>query len=78
MPSIIAWWDWCGRRNLPEQRTQSGQMEGEPLDNNLYLPLSTCRARFGETIIRRSTGSMEIETVELHQITVQMRDHAVG
>jgi len=63
-------------RNLPEHRTQSGQMEGEPLDNNIYIPLSTCRSRFGETIIRRSTGSTEIETVELHQITIQMRDHA--
>jgi len=63
-------------QNLPEQRTQSGQMEGEPLDNNVYIPLSTSRTRFGEVLIRRSAGSFEAEKVELHQITVQMNDTA--
>jgi putative ABC transport system permease protein len=63
-------------KNLPEQRTQAGKMEGQPLDNNAYIPLSTCRTRFGEVLIRRSTGSFEMEKVELHQITVQMRDIA--
>ena len=61
-------------KNLPEQRTQSGKMEGEPLDNNVYVPLSTSRTRFGEVLIRRSAGSFEMEKVELHQVTVQMRD----
>ena len=63
-------------KSLVEQRTQSGQMEGEPLDNNVYIPLSTARARFGNTIVRRSSSSFEVETVELHQLTVQMRDVA--
>jgi putative ABC transport system permease protein len=63
-------------KNLPEHRAQAGKMEGEPLDNNLYMPLSTSRARFGELLIRRSAGSEEREKVELHQITVQMRDAA--
>jgi putative ABC transport system permease protein len=61
-------------RNMPEQRTQSGQIEGEPLDNNVYIPLSTSRSRFGEVIIRRMAGSIQAEQVELHQITVQMND----
>ncbi len=60
----------------PEQRSQSGQMEGEPLDNNVYIPLGTSRTRFGEVIIRRSAGSFQAEEVQLHQITVQMRDVA--
>ncbi len=63
-------------RNLPEHRAQSGQMEGEPLDNNVYIPLSTSRSRFGEVLIRRTAGSIETEKVELHQITLQMRDTA--
>ena len=63
-------------RNLPEHRTQSGQMEGEPLDNNVYIPLATSRSRFGEVLIRRTAGSVETEKVELHQITLQMRDTA--
>ena len=63
-------------RNLPEHRAQSGQMEGEPLDNNVYIPLATSRSRFGEMLIRRTAGSVETETVQLHQITLQMRDTA--
>src|SRR5678815_4276951 len=49
-------------------------MEGEPLDNNIYIPLSTARSRFGEVLIRRTSSSMESERVELHQITVEMAD----
>jgi len=63
-------------KNMPEQRTQSGKTEGEPLDNNVYIPLSTTRSRFGEVLIRRSAGSTEIEKVQLHQLTIQMRDVA--
>jgi putative ABC transport system permease protein len=63
-------------QNLPEQRTQQSQMEGEPLDNNVYVPLSVSRTRFGEVLIRRSAGGFEAEKVELHQLTVQMNDTA--
>ena len=63
-------------KNLPEQRTQTGKMEGEPLDNNIYIPLSTSRSRFGDVLVRRTAGSMEVEKVELHQVTIQMRDLA--
>ena len=63
-------------RSQPEQRTQAGKMEGQPLDNNVYIPLSTSRTRFGEILIRRSAGSFEAEEVQLHQVTVQMRDTA--
>ena len=58
-------------RATAEKRPQSGQMEGQPLDNNVYVPLSTTRSRFGETIIRRSAGTYEAEKVQLHQVTVQ-------
>ena len=63
-------------KNMPEQRTQAGKMEGEPLDNNVYITLGAARSRFGEVLIRRTAGSFEAEKVELHQITVQMRDLA--
>ena len=63
-------------KNTAEQRTQSGRMEGEPLDNNVYIPLSTARSRFGDVLQRRTAGSLEVEKVELHQLTVQMRDVA--
>jgi putative ABC transport system permease protein len=57
-----------------EQRPQKGEMEGEPLDNNVYIPLSTAKTRFGETIIRRNSGSFSAETVQLHQIIVKMKN----
>ncbi|MBL9126708.1 MAG: ABC transporter permease [Verrucomicrobiales bacterium] len=63
-------------RSQPEQRSQSGKMEGQPLDNNVYIPLGTSRTRFGEVLVRRSAGSFEAEEVQLHQITIQMRDTA--
>ncbi|MFT4639358.1 MAG: putative ABC transport system permease protein [Verrucomicrobiales bacterium] len=57
-----------------EQRPQKGQTEGEPLDNNVYIPLATARSRFGETIVRRSSGGFSAERVELHRIIVKMKD----
>ncbi len=61
-------------RNTVEQRSQSGKLSGEPLDNNVYIPLSTSRSRFGEILTRRAAGSFQMEKIELHQITVQMKD----
>jgi ABC-type lipoprotein export system ATPase subunit/ABC-type antimicrobial peptide transport system permease subunit len=54
-----------------EKRPQAGDSTGQALDNNVYIPLSAARNRFGETLIRRSAGSQEQERVQLHQITVQ-------
>ena len=57
-----------------EQRPQKSQAEGEPIDNNVYIPLSTTRSRFGETIFRRSSGGFSAERVELHRVIVKMND----
>ncbi len=59
-----------------EKRPQSGDVIGQPLDNNVYIPLSAARSRFGETLIRRSAGSQEQERVQLHRITIQFADAA--
>jgi putative ABC transport system permease protein len=61
-------------RSQPEQRSQAGKMEGQPLDNNVYITLSASRTRFGDVLVRRTAGSIEAEEVQLHQVTVQMRD----
>jgi putative ABC transport system permease protein len=60
--------------NMPEQRATGGTNDGEPLDSNIYLPLSTVRKRFGETIIKRGAGSFSAERIELHEIRLQMKD----
>ena len=59
-----------------EKRPQSGDVIGQALDNNIYVPLSAARSRFGETLIRRSAGSQEQERVQLHRITIQFADTA--
>jgi putative ABC transport system permease protein len=62
-------------KGTEQQRPRSGEpKEGQALDNNLYIPLSTARSRFGETLVRRSAGSFEAERVELHQITVELEN----
>lgn len=61
-------------RSMVEQRSQTGGQENETIDNNIYIPLSTSKSRFGETIMRRTAGSFSAEKTELHQITVQMQD----
>ena len=38
----------------------------------MFIPLSTARTHYGETIIRRRSGSMESERVELHEVTVNV------
>lgn len=58
--------------NRVEERTQQSKSEGDTIDNNLYIPMSTSRKRFGETLVRRTAGSFQAERIELHQITVQM------
>jgi putative ABC transport system permease protein len=62
-------------RSTEQKRPQSGGgSEGQALDNNMYIPLSTARSRFGEVLVRRSAGTYEAERIQLHQLTVQMED----
>ena len=62
-------------RNMPEQRTSSGNArEGDTVDNNVYISLSTGTSRFGEILFKRSSGGFSAEEVQLHQITIRLRD----
>ncbi|MBM3997097.1 MAG: ABC transporter permease [Planctomycetes bacterium] len=42
----------------------------EDFNNQVYIPLSTCRGRYGEKIYIRQSGSRMGEQVELHQVTL--------
>jgi len=55
-----------------ESDTGGIQTPDQPTD--AYIPLSTCRDRFGEMIIEMSSGSRTLEMVELHQIVVEVDD----
>ncbi|WP_200390164.1 ABC transporter permease [Roseibacillus ishigakijimensis] len=57
-----------------EQRPQGGDNDGQAVDNNIYIPLSAARSRFGETLITRSSGSFNSERVELHRLIIRMKN----
>ncbi len=40
----------------------------------VYIPFASSRSRFGETVVRRTAGGMESETVELHEAVIRMED----
>lgn len=40
----------------------------------MYVPITTAKDRFGETIVERSSGSMKTEKIELHEATIQVQD----
>ncbi|MSQ93109.1 MAG: FtsX-like permease family protein [Gemmataceae bacterium] len=46
----------------------------EDFNSDVYIPLSTCRGRYGEKIFIRQSGSRSGEQVELHQVTVTISD----
>ncbi|MGC8742819.1 MAG: ABC transporter permease [Verrucomicrobiia bacterium] len=61
---------------LESQKVKSSATDAAPktVTYRIFIPLTTARARFGETILKRRTGSMEAERVELHEVTVKVQD----
>lgn len=49
-----------------------GSLAAQDFNKDVYIPLNTCRVRFGEKIINSRSGSMEAEETQLTQITVQV------
>ncbi len=58
----------------------SDEREGQARDRAGYIPMSSVRERFGERNVKRSSGSVEIEQVDLHQLIVQVEhlDQVLG
>ena len=51
----------------------SGESD-EDFNKQVYIPIRTCRVRFGEKVIIRQGGSRTAEQVELHQVTLTVSD----
>ncbi|WP_152050434.1 ABC transporter permease [Tautonia marina] len=51
-----------------------GSMAAQEYDKDVYIPLNTCRARFGERILSSRAGSQEAEETQLSQITLQVKE----
>jgi putative ABC transport system permease protein len=58
---------------LEELGRSSGSV-GPPLDQCIFLPITTSRSRFGDETTISSGGSFSRERVELHEIKVKLRD----
>jgi putative ABC transport system permease protein len=52
----------------------TGGQGGEDFNNDVYIPLETCKVRFGEKVFIRQSGSRSGEQVELSQVTLTIAD----
>ena len=53
---------------------QAGNIQIPDQEIDVYIPMEVMRQYFGDIFRRMTTGSMEMEKVELHQILVQVDD----
>jgi putative ABC transport system permease protein len=49
-----------------------GSLSGQNFDKDVYIPLSTCRMRFGERILSFGGGKFSAEETQLTQLTLQV------
>jgi putative ABC transport system permease protein len=49
-----------------------GSLAAQDYNKDVYIPLNTCKLRFGERIIDNRSGSRQAEETQLTQITVQL------
>ena len=55
-------------------RGTTGGQSAEDFNRDVYIPIRTCRVRFGERIIIRQGGGRTGEQVEMHQVTLTIND----
>jgi ABC-type lipoprotein export system ATPase subunit/ABC-type antimicrobial peptide transport system permease subunit len=61
------------KNRMPRGTSASGQA-AEDFNRDIYVPILTCMARFGEKVVIRQGGSRTAEQVQLHQITLTISD----
>ncbi len=49
-----------------------GSLAAQDFNKDVYIPLNTCKLRFGERIVDNRSGSRQAEETQLTQITVQV------
>ena len=65
--------DYLHRRRRARRLGRESGASEPSLDSCVFIPLTTSRERFGDEIRAGSSGSMERERVELHEIKVKLR-----
>jgi putative ABC transport system permease protein len=61
------------RDRMPTGGT-GGSQAAENFNSDVYIPLETCKVRFGEKIFIRASGSRSGEQVQLSQVTLTVAD----
>jgi putative ABC transport system permease protein len=51
-----------------------GSLAAQEFNKDVYIPLNTCKLRFGERILDNRSGSFSAEETQLSQITLQVGD----
>ena len=58
-----------------ERQSSAGignSLAAQDFNKDVYIPLNTCKVRFGEKIVNSRSGSMEAEETQLSQVTLQV------
>lgn len=59
--------------SLDEPRSEDASFQqSKPAAHRMFIPLETARSHFGEVLLRRRSGSFEVERVQLHDLTVKV------
>ncbi|MGE3821226.1 MAG: ABC transporter permease, partial [Isosphaeraceae bacterium] len=59
-------------KNRAASAAIGGSLSGQDFNKDVYIPLTTCKLRFGERIMNSRAGSMEAEETQLSQVTLQV------
>jgi putative ABC transport system permease protein len=59
---------------VPTSAVGGSTQTAEDFNNDVYIPLQTCKVRYGERVITRQSGSWNAEQVELSQVTLTISD----
>jgi putative ABC transport system permease protein len=59
---------------MPTAAVGGSSQSAEDFNNDVYIPLRTCKVRYGEKVYLRQTGSWSGEKVELSQVTLTIAD----
>lgn len=62
------------RERMPTGSAGGSSQAAEDFNNDVYIPLHTCKVRYGERVFIRQTGSFMGEQVELSQVTLTVSD----
>ena len=61
---------------VTKERAQSagigGSLSAQDFNKDVYIPLNTCKLRFGERLVDARPGSFSVEETQLSQITLQV------